>query len=315
MKKMTHGWIALKAIDRLNGLRQDKANWPYGRSLRLWLRRHSDDVTQGAWYPDDVIKDMATSHVLKLTPSSSSKAKSFRKLPGTHRTYGLRSRCPLSEKGFVADKDDNLPDRCESLAHALVDNLKMQRKEEKGSPVTPTANHVALLFYMLSHYIADAHMPLHCDSRPLGSVHRRIEQAWENEILGYYCFDKDTGRFAVDRQGSLLRKEGKEEAYRSSYLTAVDQDLNTRDFSVGFGPKNGNVWDFMNAVCQYSHKLSYAFLPKQRGDAGITAGNWRSLGNVTFEEMSVAVLSDAVDSIARVWFRVWRRYSRWAAGQ
>ena len=38
----------------------------------------------------------------------------------------------------------------------MIDNLKMQETELKGSPISPTDNHVAVLLFMLSHYVADA---------------------------------------------------------------------------------------------------------------------------------------------------------------
>ena len=89
----------------------------------------------------------------------------------------------------MVDPKDNLPDRCESITESVVDHLKIQESEEKGSAVSPTDNQVALLLFMLSHYIADAHMPLHCDGRQFSEgkdIHAQMEKEWEDEVKNYY---------------------------------------------------------------------------------------------------------------------------------
>jgi hypothetical protein len=41
--------------------------------------------------------------------------------------------------------------------------------------------------------------------------------------------------------------------------------------------------------------------------------NWRSLpmSSMPFDKLSPLVFSDAVDAIARIWLRVWRKYNGW----
>ena len=164
MKKYTHAWLAFMAIKRLEDTRISATNRKYADNLIDWFKDHKDCVIQGAWYPDAVIKDMANSHVLKLTPSNDSDMK-FKILPTTYMNYQYGKSSPLRSISFTIDKDDNLPDRCESIAHSVIDHLKLQEHEEKGSPVSPSDNQVALILFMLSHYVADAHVPFHCDSR------------------------------------------------------------------------------------------------------------------------------------------------------
>ncbi len=72
-----------------------------------------------------VIKDMANSHVLKHTPSDEVDNK-FKKLPTTYFNYKYGKSSPLKKRSFTVEKDDNLPDRCESIAHSVIDHLKMQ---------------------------------------------------------------------------------------------------------------------------------------------------------------------------------------------
>ena len=315
MKKYTHAWLAFMAIKRLEETKLSDTDRNYANNLIRWFKSHKDSVIQGALYPDSVIKDMANSHVLKLTPSDDA-ANKFKRLPSTYLNYQYGKKTALWKKSFTVDKDDNLPDRCESIAHSVIDNLKMQESEDKGSPVSPTDNQIALLLFMLSHYVSDAHMPFHCDSRRFSegmNLHAQIEAKWENLIRRYYLIDDDNDRFFYDPEGYPLRAKGSniDHEYQLSLLKTVDDALRDRKFRIGWGSKNSNVWDFMSAICQYSYLLSYRFIPEKYNHTNVTSTNWQSLGSISFDDFSVAVLSDAIDSTARVWFRVWRKYMKW----
>jgi hypothetical protein len=320
MKKFTHAWLAFMAIKRLEETKLSDTDRRYANNLIRWFKNHKDGVTQGAWYPDSVIKDMANSHVLKLTPSDEAENK-FKRLPRTYFNHQYGKTTPLRNKSFIVERDDNLPDRCEAIAHSVIDHLKMQESEDKGSPVSPTDNQIALLLFMLSHYVADAHMPLHCDSRGFSegmNLHGYIEGKWDGMIRRYYLIDEGNDRFFYDPDGYPLRElrdSSRDHEYQSSYLKTVDDLLRDRKFVISWGAGNSNVWDFMSAICQYSYLLSYRFIPEQYDHTNVTLTNWQSLGSISFDDFSVAVLSDAIDSIARVWFRVWRRYLKWERKQ
>jgi len=319
MKRFTHAWLAFMAIKRLENAKMSDTNQRYASKLIDFFGDSRDDVIQGAWYPDSVIKDMASSHVLKLTPSDESENK-FKRLPTTYLNYRYRKKNPLEEKSFTVDENDNLPDRCESIAHSVIDTHKMQESEDKGSPVSPTNNHIALLLFMLSHYAADAHMPFHCDSRRFSegkNLHAIVEGEWDNMVRYCYRIDEKNERFFYDPDGYPLREPETGHEYQSSFLRKIDDELRNRKFILSWGAKNCNVWDFMSAICQYSYLLSYCFIPKEYDHTNIPMRNkkWQSLGLISFEDFSVAVLSDAVDSTARIWFRVWRRYLKWERKQ
>ena len=53
--------------------------------------------------------------------------------------------------------------------------------------------------------------------------------------------------------------------------------------------------------------------PSQYDETSVTLANWQNLPGqrVSFEQFGVIVLADAIDTIARVWLRVWRRYMKW----
>jgi len=331
MKQFTHAWLAFMAIRRLEDAaffaelspKLTPADHEYADGLINWFKSNKDGVIRGAWYPDSLIKDNSSSHVLKFEPCRET-AEELRQLPKTYliRKHGRES--PVGNRNFRrADKNDNLPDRCESLAHSVVDHLKVQESEEKGSAVSPTDNQVALWLFMLSHYVADAHVPFHCDSRRFSEgadIHGKMEKEWDKEIQKFYGVDEKNERFFCDPRGYPLMKTGKDREYESSYLKKVEDEVAKRVYTESadgfFGTGNENVGDFVDAICQRSYLLSYHFLPEEYDHTNVKPrDDWRSLGGLSFEELSIAVLADAIDSIARVWFRVWRRYVRWEEKQ
>ncbi|MBN1973037.1 MAG: hypothetical protein JW787_05325 [Sedimentisphaerales bacterium] len=314
MKQYSHAWLAFMAIKRLEDAELAKADEAYAASLIKWFKDYKDGVIQGAWYPDMIIKDMATSHVLKFTPVKDGSKGSFKKLPDTYFLCRHCKNSPLKNCSYTVDKDNNLTDRCESIAHSVVDNLKMQTSEEKGSPIAPNNNHIATILFMLSHYVADAHVPFHCDSRRFSegkNIHGKLEDVWDDEIKKYFLLDKSNERFFYNPQGYPLLDKGKETLYKDSFLKKVEENLSKRDFSDSFGTDNKNVWDFMSAICQHSYLLSYMFIPEGNDHTNVTTANWKTLGAISLEDLSIAVLCDAIDSIAKVYFRIWRRYKKW----
>jgi hypothetical protein len=310
MKQFSHAWLAFKAIERL-----EKADLGNNRQtadeLIRWFWDHRDGVIRGAWYPDMVIKDMATSHVFKLTPQAGAPGR-FGNMPSTSAVKEFALQSPVMGQSYTLDPKTNLPDRCEALAHSIIDNLKMVETEDKGSPITPSSNHTATRLFMLSHYIADAHMPFHCDSRKFSNgvdLHGKIEGLWDDEVRNCYEIDFLNERFYYNRDGYPLLF-GTD--FDNSFLKQVEAGFATRPFTDSYG-SGTNVRTYMLTVCLNSYLLSYAFIPPGYDETNVTVQNLPSLpGQVLdFEQLSVAVFMDAIDAIARVWLRVWRRYLDW----
>jgi hypothetical protein len=219
----------------------------------------------------------------------------------------------LHGRAFSLDASCNLPDRCEALSHSVIDNLRIREREAKGSPLMPTDNHVALILFMLSHYIADAHMPMHCDARPAEyngfDLHAAVEDRWEREVVQYFDVDRFNQRFRYNPQGfPLLRGDPN---YDTSILKSVEDELATREFQITYGQGNDNVREYLQAVCQYSYLLAFAWLPEDCDPATIEPDPLQVPHGLGFREMSVAALADAIDAVARVWLRVLRRYLKW----
>ena len=217
MKKYTHAWLAFMAMKRL-----DQATLPevegsgksavevasFAKSLVRWFKNYRDFVVQGAWYPDEVFSDQGSSHGVKYEPDMFSEdARVFKALPDTMEVRNLMmEESPLYGKPFTIVKG-NLCDRCDAMAHTIVDNFKIQYREEKGNPISPSSTHMAMRFFIMSHYIADAHMPLHCDARSLGTIHTAVESQWESAVKKSYIIDEWDYMSAVTEYSYLLAYE------------------------------------------------------------------------------------------------------------
>lgn len=308
MKKYTHAWLAFMAIKRLQYGNIPEENKADAQSLVKWFHQYRDFVIEGSWYPDEVFKDMATSHIIKYKPVAGGEARSFKKLPKTMELQRLGKTSPLYGKAFEI-VDGNLADRCESLTHSIVDCFKMLRTEDRGCPIVPTNNHIAMRFFILSHYIADCHMPLHCDSRSFSSgenIHGFIETQWDNQVKKSYKVDTSNQRFFYDPDGYPLQDK------ITPLMQAVEDDLRSREFVYSWGTGNKNTWDYMSAVSEYSYLMAYSMLP-DKWDEKLSKATYKASAEWTrFEDDSRAILCDAIDSIARVWLHAWARYQDWA---
>ena len=320
MKKYSHAWIAFMAIKRLEviatstdenviGTVSDKVRTE-AKALVKWFKNYRDFVIKGAWYPDDVFKDMATSHIVKYRPTEEGTYNTFGALPSTHSIYSKMSKAsPLKNKPYNIE-GGNCADRCEALSHSIIDNFKMLTREEKGCPIATSGNHIAMRFFILSHYIADCHMPLHCDYRPFSdgkAIHGGIEKKWEDAISKAYKIDKDNNRFFYDPDGYPLPQTA------SSFTTNVENDIATRKYMHGWGGKNNNVWDYMSVVSQYSYLFSYFLIPENfENTKTIKEFETETEWGKYFEMYSTMIFSDAIDSIARIWLHIWIKYRDWS---
>lgn len=312
----THAWLAFMAVKRL-----DKASIPeyygcgdsavtigkYARSLVRWFMNYRDFVMQGAWYPDLVFADMGKSHGVKYKPAApGTYFHPFRVLPETMEVYNLmKAESKLYNQPFEIVKG-NLCDRCEAMAHTIVDNFKILCHEDKGNPLSPSSNHMAMRFFIMSHYIADAHMPMHCDARSLGKIHADVEKQWEKNVDASYEIDRRNKRFFYDSDGYPLMKGEK----LTPLMEAVEKRILERPFEYGWGKEGSGTWEYMSTITEYSYLLAYEMFPNCDKDTTWTKYSKMEVSK-RFEEYCTLLMTDAIDSIARVWLHVWIRYCKW----
>ena len=317
MKKYTLAWLAFMAIKRLSKteLFKDKKakKLPLDKeasSLVDWFMSYRDFVIQGAWYPNLVFDDQETSHVAKYIPARKVGDKSpLKALPqGMAVEKFLKKNSRRYKEESFSLVQGNLCDRCNAMYHTIYDNFKIQFREEKGNPISPSANHLGMRFFMMAHYIADGHMPMHCDDRQLRRIRDCIGSAWERDVRLSYKVDLPNQRFFYDRYG--FPKKDK----LTSLLLDVEEEILKRPFTFGWGgsgkAENKNLYDYMKAVTQRSYLMSYEMFPADFDDMG-----WKDYKETDvfkhFDEYSVKILSDTIDSIARAWLNVWVDFHDW----
>ena len=340
MKHYTHAWLAMMAMKRIEFANIPEKQREDAKALIDWFKNYRDLVLQGAWYPDSVFKDMSNSHIAKYSPydkyvesqgagvdaqlakDAGKKAKQnpkiridseFRKMPPSLKMFERGKKSPLYKSKYILFKRHNLCDRCESFTESLIDSFKILTMENPGAPVVPSNNHIAMRFFILSHYIADGHMPLHCDARSFyksNQVHAFIEEEWDNQVQASYSIDKYNDRFFYDKNGYPAFKDDVEPTPLVKY---VEREAREREFIWAWGSDNNNTWDYMSGITQYSYLMAYDLVPADREPAKISTASYKQTEAYKehFEEYSRIILSDAVESIAKIWLHAWCRYRSW----
>lgn len=354
MKKIAHAWLALMALERLKRPKNSKPfkesflsgnfqNFFIGDKFDSYFQaqaekfvnffdKHKDAFVQGAWFPDNVISDNLTGgHTFKLRkPVNENEIKNSREITN----YTPKHLCSLEvleikesrlkEKLYVEDVY-SLPDRCEALSHAIRDMILIQKDEPKGSDIMFIDDQITLYFLMLSHYLADSHVPPHCDTRDFygpSTIHPDMEEYWDMEIEKYYEFDKKREVFDYDIDGAPEPKEEEiKEDFKKSILYKVIEKLNSRKWVVSkkkggvldkeiIGKGNKKIYDYVKAICYVSYLISTNFIPEN-----VPAGEYKKIKILEspeykekLDKLSVCVLADAIDSIALVWLLTWDKY-------
>jgi hypothetical protein len=194
MKHYTHMYIAHKGIEFLynamkgityrNGrtLPTKKRNRfrDLAGDLQRILRSHIDRIFEASWAPDDIINDKSVFHVFKLF-----KADEF----DDYTDFVQQEHVVGGETYYRAKNGGGLPYKVDHLARVLADMLKLRNFNDIFA-----MEQIAYQFFLLSHYIVDAHVPMHCDIRddkpgsrkPAlgryydGKWHGVIEKRWED---------------------------------------------------------------------------------------------------------------------------------------
>lgn len=325
MKKYTHAWLSLKAIELLKSY---QGNFSEERNKRLerflkFIAQFPDTFVRGAWFPDTVIKDnVAGGHTWKYEADDvNGRTVSYR--PPSHNTCIQFVEDRLDTKVLLDARTSDLPDRCEALGQTIRDAILITNKVTSGDVVVFNDSQVALLFLMLSHYICDAHVPVHCDKRDFytpSKIHPDLEEYWEKEIKKYYKVSTISEQFDLDEDQNLQRNE-KAKNYEASFLCKCDEILqnayweNMADAGEGWktflGRTNNNFWDYLVSICFVSYLLSEKMFPLQPPD-GVDYDTVSIMKTSPFKEsvieLSPYIFADAINSVALLGFAAWERW-------
>jgi hypothetical protein len=366
MKQRAHAWVALRALKMIDDwgeadeLTQMLSFYLYDVWDGAWLPDiRIVDMSYGHIYKMDSDPKV----IYKKLPQEKwfvKSAEDLRKLlVGKRLCIDYSSDCEELGKPYRSHlrEGGHLPNRVIAVSHMIGDMLKMsnfplalyakeEEKEFRDSSNIPvriaeqeirdlskspnfTAREIALTFFIISHYVCDAHMPLHCDLRDFSptrkwykwgrrlpkNLHPWIEEYWEESFppkksLILTAYTKDTlNKIVVDKmpENTLIRID-KDPKYELS--EKVSKGL------------KGDEWNEM----VYTTRVSYAvarkwiskdkdwdsLLPKTYGRFKRLVSNKQGFGDGAFvedfEDVTNRIFHDAVESVARIWYKSWRRF-------
>ena len=119
--------------------------------------------------------------------------------------------------GCDEDIDKRVKD-CQDMYRDAIKNhiiklngMQFINNETSFFPMFFTDDQIVLQLFSLSHYLADAHMPLHCDAREFslkecGNIHGLIEEQWENWVIQKNSGDELTNILSESERGEKFLK-------------------------------------------------------------------------------------------------------------
>jgi hypothetical protein len=366
MKQRAHAWVALRALRLIDDSKRKNAKL-FVELMSYYL----SDVWDGAWLPDILIRDMSYGHIFKLGSDdkfvpdiSTLKHRKVTYSELKKKTYGrrlcleeyLKDSEVLRKSSWVTQRSGHLPDRVIALNHSIIDMLKMgdfpiafylkkkkskayrsedlSRQKIKGLSVSPnfSARQIALTFFIVSHYICDAHMPLHCDLRDMNALkvkesgrerrlpralHPGIEKVWEESLP-----DKEVLTIHDYTPESI---ESVTNSMPSGSLIKIDEVGSPYALSTHLPSNLPNEWDEMVNICRISYAVSRKWIPQPLEDiknilgeekckARAPALSYDDIISITgedeFKDITNRIFHDAVESVARIWYRAWNIFTK-----
>lgn len=300
MKHYTHVYLANKAVEFLWDS-VDNLSYKSGSLARSSVRRrvkkgaadlqrilgsHMDRIEEASWAPDDILYDMKTFHIYKLMM-----ANEFTDYQGfVAEEFKVGGKTYYKVKG-----GGGLPYKIDHLARLLADMVKLRAYNDIF-----TMEHICYLFFLLSHYIADANVPMHTDVRDdkpsrkkpqngnyySTKWHGKIEKLWEK------------GSTPIALRENIIPSERKG-------CNSVDTNMtpflkfylkpNVKDIHTTYVKPNQLI-KYMQTVCAHSKDRSVILFPVSNPD---------NFNEATLEGMSHDIFADAIGSIISVWLAIW----------
>ena len=288
-----------------------------------FMSHYPSTFVRGAWFPDTVIKDNTQGgHTWKyyLDPSD---GRIVNRRPPSHNTCLNFVQPELDVKVSLDERASDLPDRCEALSQTIRDTIRITNKVRSGDVIAFNDSQVAILFLMLSHYVCDAHVPVHCDKRDFytpSMVHPNLEAFWEYEIKKYYKVSTKTQQFDLD-ENQNLQLDTSRRGFDNSVLYKCNEILRQStwdnmsqaepEWRAFLGRGNNNLWDYLVSVCLVSFHMSLKMFPLDP-PAGVDYNTVKIMKVSSFKDKVIQysphILADAINSVALVWLATWERW-------
>lgn len=303
MKHNTHIYLAAKAIEFLyEGLSNLHFVKPYGKAskstitrrrreaktLQRMLLHYQDVISEATWAPDDIINDKAQFHTFKLFteqefPQSSHFAKEVHK-----------------NKYYRISGGGGLPYKIDHLARVISDMDKLRRYNDRC-----TMQQIMYQYLMISHYIVDAHVPMHCDLRDdppsandtkkprngkyyPDSLHGTIEKLWEDAVN------------PIAMQEGIIHAKRKDDDDPPNALSQqiwfdVSNDQHRKEI-IPFVIPDDDLMNYMIDLCCQTKERSLILFPID------DPTNWNE---DIFPQMTREIFAHTISNLITVWIWIW----------
>jgi hypothetical protein len=327
MDQSTHTCLAVRAI----GLLEDSNADP---NLVALLKRDMHKTAIGAWMPDlqDTKKGSGKidNHVLKMKPMAKRDPyfamgkkellaelgdkrsindylmndtvlgvdwwnESYKATPAPGQHLGNRANAlaiAIADLLIIGDNDlDALVPGTVSFANQLDDAIRT-KPEQAG-----------LYFFMLSHFIADSCMPMHCDARKLNGFSAGLHHEWEMHWSGLMpnIFNKKKILTSTMTSDEIIQESKNMDGVFGITFKNEVPDL----------AEDADVWKEIIMMCRGSFALSCIVNPLTAPfDINQKGKKFKEIeGSTLLKEIDAVVLHDAVLSIAIIWKSIWSKFA------
>ncbi|MEN8151657.1 MAG: hypothetical protein ABFS86_17710, partial [Planctomycetota bacterium] len=251
------------------------------------------------WIPDDVLKDNDPYHIFKLFTDD--------EFPN----HGMTGRVVKTVNGMDYHRfGGGLPYRVDHIAQDVVAMAKMRDYNDHF-----TKQQIAYQFLLLSHYVTDAHVPMHCDLRddppsdsrgsqpsrrrgsgkPAGNymrsdAHAKLEELW----------DKAVTPVAV-KEGHVRPEWAKHTSGPTAYSPQVtftfDDAKKTGAVKVPTIP-DGRLMGFLIDICVTA---------KDRGRILFPVATPQTRDDAQLPALTRQIFADAIGDLIAIWNYIWAK--------
>jgi hypothetical protein len=303
MKNKTHIYLAVKAIEFLyEGLKNLRyagsgravpgdtisKKRASAKTLQRMLLHYRDAISEATWAPDDILYDKTLFHTFKLFTDA--------EFPGS-QSYARE----VHQNSYYRTKGGGgLPYKVDHLSRVIADMDKLRRYNDRYS-----MEQIMYQYLMISHYIADAHVPMHCDlrddppsasntSKPRngtyfsGSLHGKVEQLWEDAVLP----------IAIDEEIVEITRE-KDDAPTTAISPEIVFNVTNSAHCAEIHPvkiSDNSLLDYMINLCISSKQRSLQLFPINDPNA------WTEADLKAFTR---PIFADTISALISVWMWIW----------
>jgi len=314
MKHNTHIYVASKAIeflrDSINNLQTmtghpSRANTrplkAKAKRLQRLMVSHADTIIEASWAPDDILNDKSRFHTFKLYD------KKVLHQPGTNDPQEPvpvpgTGTVPGTNKLYRGSGGGGLPYKVDHLAAVISDLSKLRSYNDNF-----TVRELTYLYILISHYVVDAHVPMHCDLRDdppsptnktkpgprsayfPNSLHGQVESLWDRAVTPVAVAEK-----------ILVAETYKDHQKPNALSPHVTFNIHNKAHTKLIRPvliPDGALMKFMISRCAQTYERSQQIWPPS-----VPATTY-STKNVT-PKATTQILADSIAAVVSVWMSI-----------